>query len=192
MSILIINGSPQGKKGNCQKLATLIVKKKLKAEVLVLAELDWSSKSDIQKVFKLLQNAKGFVFMTGTYWDSWGSPLQHFLEEVTPLEGSSSFLGKPAMVVVLNHSVGGKAVLSRLQGVLSTLGCLIPPMSGMVYSWVNDQVLKKNVKSNSFKDLWSLNDIDDILENFDKALQIQVKWKNWPVDKKDYRKIWLK
>jgi multimeric flavodoxin WrbA len=192
MAVLILNGSPQGRNGNCQKVAALIAKKRLKTEVLALAEIDWSDSAIVQKIFKQLQKAQGFIFITGTYWDSWGSPLQTFLEQVTPLEGSPAFLGKPAMVIVLNHSVGGKSVLSRLQGVLSTLGCLIPPMSGMVYSWVNDQLLSSDNKSESFKDLWSLDDIEDILENFKRALKISVKWKSWPVDKKDYRQIWLK
>ncbi len=136
-----------------------------------------------------MAQADGFIFVTGTYWDSWGSPLQTFLEQVTELEGTSAFLGKPAVVMVLNHSVGGKGVLSRLQGVLSTLGCLIPPMSGIVYSWVNEQILKR--KSQAAKDLWSLEDLEDIFENFQKSLESKVQWKSWSVDRKDYRKIWL-
>jgi len=190
MSILILNGSPQGRKGNCEKLAALL-KKKVKAKVLHLAECQWSP-AEKNKIFKQLQQAEGFIFLTGTYWDSWGSPLQVFLENVTELEGSSAFLGKPAVVLVLNHSVGGKGVLSRLQGVLSTLGCMIPPMSGMVYSWVSDQLLSAKTKSEAQKDLWSLEDLDDILENFQKALTIKIKWSGWPVDKKDYRKLWLR
>jgi len=102
------------------------------------------------------------------------------------------FVGKPAVVLVLNHSVGGKGVLSRLQGVLSTLGCLIPPMSGMVYSWVADQLLKNSKKFDAQKDLWSLEDVELILENFQKALGIDVKWGSWPVDRNDYKKNWLK
>ena len=100
-----------------------------------------------KKLYAQLEKSQGFVFVTGTYWDSWGSPLQKFLENVTDLEGSPAFLGKPAIVMVLNHSVGGKGVLSRLQGVLSTLGCLIPPMSGIVYSWVTEQLLKDGNKN---------------------------------------------
>lgn len=187
--ILILNGSPQGRKSNCEKLAALL-KKKVKAEVFHLAESKWTA-GEKKKLFKQLTKAKGFIFLTGTYWDSWGSPLQMFLENVTDLEGSPTFLGKPAIVMVLNHSVGGKGVLSRLQGVLSTLGCLIPPMSGFVYSWVNDQVLKNKSKSEAHKDLWSLDDLEDILKNFQKALQIKINWQRWPVDRKDYRQIWL-
>ena len=198
MSILILNGSPSGHKGNCEVLIrnlTAKIKnnsewKKTKVQIIQLSEIKWTS-VETKKVFARIEMAQGFIFVTGTYWDSWGSPLQIFLENVTPLEGGSAFLGKPAVVLVLNHSVGGKGVLSRLQGVLSTLGCFIPPMSGMVYSWVSQQVLKKSSPEDAQSDLWSLEDLTQILENFKKALLIQVKWTSWPVDRNDYRKVWL-
>lgn len=156
-----------------------------------LSEQTWSTGSQ-KKIYADLNQADGFIFVTGTYWDSWGSPLQTFLENVTELEGSATFMGKPAIVLVLNHSVGGKGVLSRLQGVLSTIGCLIPPMSGLVYSWVSEQVVKNNNTKNAQKDLWSLEDLDIILENFKKVLEIEIDWMCWPVDKNDFRKVWLR
>lgn len=197
--ILIVNGSPSGPKGNCQVLIQTLLKKmesypdwrkKNALQVIQLSEIKWTQ-SNFKKIFSSLDTADGFIFVTGTYWDSWGSPLQIFLEQVTDREGTSTFLGKPVITLVLNHSVGGKGVLSRLQGVLSTLGCLIPPMSGLVYSWVSDQVLKNSVHGNAQKDLWSLDDIDNILENFRKALRLNVNWARWPVDQKDFRKVWL-
>lgn len=194
MRILILNGSPHGDRGNCHILIQNVIertKKKFEIQVLHLADQLWNPAGK-KKVFKDLEKADGFIFVTGTYWDSWGSPLQFFLENITPLEGSAAFLGKPAVVLVLNHSVGGKGVLSRLQGVLSTLGCLIPPMSGMVYAWVSEQLLNDKSKNSATKDLWSIDDMDDILANFQKALQLKVKWKGWPVDRKDYRKVWLR
>ncbi len=198
MSILILNGSPSGSKGNCEVLIRNLSAqfkrdsdgKKEEVQVVHLTEIKWTA-AETKKVFAIIEKAHGFIFVTGTYWDSWGSPLQMFLENVTPLEGRPAFLGKPAVVLVLNHSVGGKGVLSRLQGVLSTLGCLIPPMSGMVYSWVSQQALKKASVGETQSDLWSLEDLTQILENFKKALQIKVKWTSWPVDRNDYRKIWL-
>ena len=194
MSVLILNGSPSGAKGNCQILIRKI-SKQAKAfgavQVLQLADLKWTA-AEMKRIFAQLENAEAFIFVTGTYWDSWGSPLQKFLENVTALEGRPAFLGKPAAVFVLNHSVGGKAVLSRLQGVLSTLGCLIPPMSGMVYSWVNEELLKSKRKSEAFQDLWSLEDLADILENLNLAAQNKLAWKSWPVDRKNFRKRWLR
>lgn len=200
MSILILNGSPNGRAGNCEVLIQKLIlkmkqqqpdwKKKDQVQVVHLSNCEWTVKAKKQ-LFSKLNKARGFIFVTGTYWDSWGSPLQVFLENVTDLEGTSAFLGKPAVVLVLNHSVGGKGVLSRLQGVLSTLGCLIPPMSGMVYSWVNEQVLKQKKTSVSYEDLWSLDDLEVIFDHLKKALQIQVEWQGWSVDRKNYRRTWL-
>lgn len=188
-TVLILNGSPSGKNGNCNRLIKNIQKsfsKDLKVKVIHLSEV-----KKISSLYKDIEKASGFIFVTGTYWDSWGSPLQKFLEEATDLEGTESFVGKPAGVFVLNHSVGGKAVLSRLQGVLSTFGCLIPPMSGMVYSLVTSLALK-NPQSKKYKDdFWSLDDVSMILENFELALDIKTKWKTWPVDRKNFRKNWL-
>lgn len=200
MSILILNASPNGRKSNCQVLIQKVISEmkqksslwgdSVPIQTLHLAECKWTS-IEKKKLFAQLKKAKAFIFVTGTYWDSWGSPLQVFLENVTELEGSPAFLGKPAAVLVLNHSVGGKGVLSRLQGVLSTLGCLIPPMSGMVYSWVSDQVLKSSLKAEMAQDLWSLQDLSDILQNLHHALRLKIKWAGWPVDRKNFRKTWL-
>lgn len=187
-TILILNGSPTGSKGNCNKLIKLIQKslpKSLKTQIVHLSEVKKSS-----SLFKDIEKASGFIFVTGTYWDSWGSPLQEFLESATDLEGTPTFVGKPCAVFVLNHSVGGKAVLSRLQGVLSTFGCLIPPMSGMVYSLVTKLALK-NAKSAHKDDFWTPDDIPMILENFKLALDIKTKWQAWPVDRKNFRKNWV-
>lgn len=198
--ILVLNGSPSGQKGNCHVLIQKLTQKmkrhsnwqkKGAIKIIPLAEHKWS-KGTQKSLFADLDQAKGFIFVTGTYWDSWGSPLQTFLENVTELEGSTTFMGKPAVVLVLNHSVGGKGVLSRLQGVLSTMGCLIPPMSGFVYSWVSEQVIKNNSTKETQKDMWSLDDLDIILENLKKVLAIKVNWRAWPVDEKDFRKVWLR
>lgn len=188
-TVLILNGSPKAKHGNSNNFIKIIQKtlpKSLKTKVIHLAEVKKTS-----SLFKEIDKAAGFIFVTGTYWDSWGSPLQKFLEEATDLEGTKSFVGKPAAVFVLNHSVGGKAVLSRLQGVLSTFGCLIPPMSGMVYSLVTSLALKTSLSKKYKDDFWSLDDIAMILENFELALNIKTKWKAWPVDRKNFRKNWV-
>lgn len=99
-------------------------------------------------------------------------------------------MGKPAAVCVLMHSVGGKSVLSRLQGVLSSMGFLIPPMSGMVLS-LNSQQAQDN-KNALNEDFWCLDDLDVILDNLCVATAASIHWKSWPVDRKDFRKKWLK
>ena len=185
--ILVLNGSPSGQKGNCAKLITLIqksIKGKAKLTVVHLADCKSFGKLEV-----LIKNSDGFILTTGTYWDSWGSPLQWFLEQLTVLEATPALMGKPAATFVLMHSVGGKSVLSRLQGVLSTMGLFIPPMSGMVYSLVNHVALKS--KTSHAKDLWQLSDMELILENLLVACEHPLPWKTWPVDTKNPRRLWL-
>lgn len=193
--ILIFNASPEVQKGNCALLIEKNIQpslaKSVKTEVVHLAKL--KNLGTNKKLLKSIQQASGFIFVSGTYWDSWGSPLQKYLEEMTYLEGTSAYLGKPAAVVILNHSVGGKAVLSRLQGVLVTLGCLIPPMSGMVYGLNTELVLKKSSKTKSSHqdDFWSLDDLQIIFENLLRSLKIDIAWAQWPVDRQNFKKLWL-
>lgn len=186
--ILIFNGSPGGRRGNCGHWIHTLekqLKPHARTEVITLEEKGFS-----RSVQTSMQEADGMIFVTGTYWDSWGSPLQSLLEDMTHLEATSTLLGKPAAVFVLMHSVGGKSVLSRLQGVLSTLGFLIPPMSGMVYSLASDIALKS--RSSFAKDFWQKEDSKLILENLLIACELKNKWVSWPVDKKDPRRRWLR
>ncbi len=102
--ILILNGSPSGNKGNCAgwiRGLLILLKKKASVEVVHLAKTSYG-----MALRKKIQKADGIVFVTGTYWDSWGSPLQKLLEDMTDLEASSELMGKPAAVFVLMHSVG--------------------------------------------------------------------------------------
>lgn len=184
---LIINGSPSGAQGNCARWIEQICSEypQYAWDVLHLSEASYS-----ESLQEKLNQAEAFIFVTGTYWDSWGSPLQKFLEDATELEGSPVFLGKPAGVLVLMHSVGGKGVLSRLQGVLNTLGCLIPPMAGMTYSLVS--ALAAQQESTHAQDFWAKEDVGGILQNIELYLQGSRDWMAWPVDRKDPRRLWLK
>jgi len=186
--ILILNGSPSGANGNCNIWIQRIKKFKLSGvelEVVHLVESPYG-----RELRKKISEAEGFIFVTGTYWDSWGSPLQKLLEDWTALEASKAILGKPCAVFVLMHSVGGKEVLSRLQGVLSTMGLLIPPMSGMVYSLVSDLALQN--KSSHAEDFWTVDDAQLVLENLITATELNVSWKSWPVDRKNPQRKWIK
>lgn len=187
MNILIFNGSLGGATGNTSVIIEAATKEitnlNCKFEILHLENDNYDLKTK-------LAWADGFIFTTGTYWDSWGSPMQKFLESFTQFEASKLLLGKPASVMVSMHSVGGKGVLSRLQGVLNTIGFLIPPMSGLVYSLSSHIALQMN--ENDFnKDFWSLEDIEIIIHNLVSAMNHKATYKSWPVDHKDAKRRWL-
>lgn len=187
MDILILNGSIHGESGNCGLLIRELRRnhKEVRFIIVNLAKTSFGP-----GLVKKLTKADAVLCVTGTYWDSWGSPLQKFLEDATDLEARPEILGKPLGVCVLMHSVGGKSVLSRLQGVFSTMGFLIPPMSGMAYSLSGQLALKsKNVHA---KDFWCLDDLDVIVENLKLAAKAKITWQAWPVDRKNFRKKWVK
>lgn len=193
--ILIINGSLGDQKGNTQIVLdkmSLHLEHTTQLEFLHLQDffLNHTHQESISILSQKLNWADGFIFSTGTYWDSWGSPLQTFLEITTSFEASNLFFGKPAAVIVTMHSVGGKGVLSRLQGVLNTMGILIPPMSGMVYSLAGKLAIEK--ESSWSDDFWSLNDLEIITHNLVTSLQIKQNFKAWPVDHDDPKRIWIK
>ena len=130
--ILLLNASLDGATGNtATALAHLAAHLEPQAD---LARVTLAAQPDLAKFWPLLDASDALVIGTDTHWDGWSSHLQTLLEAATPHEGTSHFLGKPAACVVTEHGVGGKAVLSRLQGVLVTLGCALPPMSGLVLS----------------------------------------------------------
>jgi multimeric flavodoxin WrbA len=189
--ILICNGSLGSSEGNTHELIKFVEKEiashGYEYELVQLKDL-LEKKISLDEIKNKLNSASGFIFSSGTYWDSWGSPMQNFLEVITPFEGSDIFMGKPAAVFITMHSVGGKEVLSRLQGVLNTMGLLIPPMSGMVYSLSGQLALES--KSSFSDDFWSIEDSSIVIHNLITSLENKKTYRPWPVDHKDPKRVW--
>ncbi|MDF3058822.1 MAG: hypothetical protein K0R17_3037 [Rariglobus sp.] len=187
--ILLLNASLAGDSGNT---AVLIARaRRLLARRATLATLTLSTPDSpaFAGLRPHLEKADAFLIGTGTHWDSWSSVLQKFLEDATPAEGTALWLGKPAACVVTEHSVGGKGVLSRLQGVLVTLGCTLPPMSGLVLS--RAAVLAAQHAPKAADDFWCADDLRIVCHNLAEAASGTRRWKTWPVDRDDFAGRWL-
>ena len=185
--VLIINAGLNGAHGNTAVLLRR-AQEKLQPAAEV-AEVELAGGLSYADVRPELTRATAILVGTGTHWDSWSHLLQKFLEDATPDEGGSLWLAKPAAAIVTMHSVGGKAVLSRLQGVLNTFGCLIPPMSGLVYSVVNQAALQ--VDSAVAADVWSPEDVDIVCHNLLVALRHGTDYRAWPADRVSYTARWI-
>lgn len=190
-NILIINGSLGGADGNTsvviEAAKTFLAKHPVEVRIIHLENFQE------ENIETHLNWANGFIFTSGTYWDSWGSPLQKFLETTAKTE-PASLLFKPASVLITMHSVGGKGVLSRLQGVLNTIGLIIPPMSGFVYSLASHMALNSkdmDIDQTFNEDFWSLEDIEIVIHNLISSVYRMHDYKTWPIDKKDPRRRWL-
>jgi chromate reductase len=199
--LLLLNASLGGEKGNSAILltrASQFLSRRATVEILTLERTARPLARNPQ-LLAALTRADGFLLGTGTHWDSWSSVLQKFLEDATPTEGTALWLGKPAAVVVSEHSVGGKGVLSRLQGVLVTLGCSIPPMSGLVLSRAALLAAKHAPDPATTNDFWCEDDLRVVCHNLAEAARTSLRgakptlprWRAWPVDRKDFAVRWL-
>lgn len=191
--LLIVNAALAGAAGNTGVLLDRAAR--LLARRASVAQVTLANGGDFATAGMELERADGVLFGTGTHWDSWSSVLQKFLEDATPAEGTTLWVGKPAAVVVTEHSVGGKGVLSRLQGVLVTLGCTIPPMSGLVLAQATTIAAKHDAKA--ARDFWCADDLAVVCHNLIEAAAIRVgrrmpaRWRTWPVDRRDFGARWL-
>ena len=186
--LLILNASLNGDTGNT---AAFLAEARAHLEPfadLTTVTLAGDNAPDFTTLLPVLANADGFLIGTGTHWDSWSSDLQKFLEDATPAEGTSLWLGKPAAVVVSEHSVGGKGVLSRLQGVLVTLGCSVPPMSGLVLS--RAALIAVDHDAKAANDFWCRDDLAVVCHNLVESAAGTARWKTWPVDRTDFTARW--
>jgi len=214
--VLLLNASLAGDAGNTAVLlarAHRLLARHATVESLTLASLAVpASASGAQlsaassqpsalnpQLLTALSRANGFFLGTGTHWDSWSSVLQKFLEDATPHEGTALWLGKPAAVVVSEHSTGGKGVLSRLQGVLVTLGCTLPPMSGLVLSRAALLATQHAPDPATTSDFWCEADLRIVCHNLAEAARVSLpganpplpRWRTWPVDRHDFHARWI-
>ncbi len=189
---LVINGSHRGSAGNSAQLISAWTVLPVEFEYQILNLVD---STNWQQIEPLLEWAEAMVVVSGTYWDSWGWPLQRFLESATLSEGTDLWLGKPVAVLITMHSVGGKGVLSRLQGVLNTLGAMIPPMCGIVISAVG-QVALKVADPELANDIWRTSDLSIVAANLQCAavrnrINSTLPFQTWDVDRTGFENVWL-
>jgi hypothetical protein len=196
-TLSIINGSIGGRTGNTFNLIKKLKKTihkidpEIKVHIIHLhPNFNWPH------VRKCIRTSNAFVFCTGTYWQSWGSPLQHLFEKMTEIEGKKHLLGKPAGAIVTMHSVGGQEVTSRIQGVLCSLGCVLPPFSGFAYSYADHVAHRSRYHGKKLMDdVWHIEDTYSLIFNIIESMKGTNNWKVWDfldTDAYDPTSIWLK
>jgi len=165
--VTIINGSLGGRTGNTNNLLKrvkkLVLKRNSNTKVRIVhlcPSFDWL------KIKRYIKSSNILILSTGTYWDSWGSPMQQLFEKMTQIEGKKHLLGKPAGAIVTMHSVGGKEVCSRILGNLVSLGCTVPPFAGFAYAY-SDHVAHKSRTSGKklLDDVWHMDDLEAFVHN---------------------------
>jgi len=165
--LLLLNGSLRGPDGNTGWLlahAAERLRGRCEIDVLHLAD----PLPGMAEIAQRLRAADGLLVGTGVYWQSWGSPLQRFLEVFTPHENTDLFFGKPVGCLVTMDSVGGSELAARLVAVFTALGCQVPPCTTLVVSRVALEATGKVrplALADPNDDVWSLEDLDVVLHN---------------------------
>ena len=99
MRILFINGSLHGQQGNTFPLVEKLCKlfhNDYSVDILHLENLHAYSNDQL---ISMIEQYDGFIFGTGTYWQSWSSYLQQFFERMVDYEGHPMWMGKPACCI---------------------------------------------------------------------------------------------
>lgn len=186
LRVLCLQGALGGSRGNT---AVLVERARAALEPRVAVDsIDLTSPWTFADLSPRIADAQAFVFATGTYWDGPSSALQRFFEEATPTEATTLWLGKPALVLVTMHSIGGKEVASRLASVLTTFGAFVPPMGLVVCSQVNEMARRGGSADG---DLFGPSDVDVAAHNLLCALGIERSYRAWDVDRGDPSPRWL-
>jgi chromate reductase len=129
-----------------------------------------------------LRAADGLLVGSGTYWSSWGSPLQRFFELMTTYEATDVFLGKPAAVIVTMDSTGGSEVAARLVATLACFGCSTPPFGWMALSRVGVRLGEEHPEAT--RDVFGPADVRVLAENLVVAsCAPRVQWRAWDVER---------
>jgi multimeric flavodoxin WrbA len=208
INIALINGSLHGDSDNSNTLMLLRLAErellKRGAEVtlispeLVQFSLGNQQQSmyvlDSEKVIAAIQKADGIIISSGSHWGQSSSTSQKFIEDATPTEGTSAWLGKPVGIIISEHSTGGQAILSNLMLTLNNYGALIPPQAGMVFSRSGQEAKKRGEQW--AEDVWGPDDIGSICDKivvYAKNRNV-VKLESWPVDhdSESFHSRWVK
>ena len=129
-SVLLLNGSLRGPAGNTGWLMDESARRlegRARCDRVDLAD----PMVEMEPLAALLRQADALVVGTGVYWHGWGSPLQRFLEALTPFENTDLFFAKPISALITMDSVGGQSCARGCWGssTSSAAGCRPAPAS---------------------------------------------------------------
>src|SRR5262249_48834558 len=93
--LVVLDGSLRPSTGNTARALSRCIAS-LDAGVAVDHVALAGYRGSVEQMATRLRAADGLLVGSGTYWGSWGSPLQQFLELMTPYEATDVFLAKPA------------------------------------------------------------------------------------------------
>lgn len=177
LRLVIINGAVRGSGGNTAR-ALVVAEDHARAVgpdvISSVVRVDLAEfAGDVSALVDTVRSADLLLFGSGVYWSSWGSPLQRFLEVMTPYEATDVFVGKSVGAVLTMDSVGGTDVAARLLFALSLFGCTSPPFAAVVLSRIAER--------SADDDVWQPADLHTLVDNLVLQASTRPAYKRWPV-----------
>lgn len=170
---MTLNGAIRGRGGNTGR-ALVVAEDHARAVGLDVVRVDLAEfEGDVSALVDIVKSADVLLFGSGVYWGSWGSPLQRFLEVMTPYEATDVFVGKSVGAVLTMDSVGGTDVAARLLFALSLFGCTSPPFAAVVLSRI--------AEASADDDVWQPADLHTLVDNLVLQASSRPAYKRWPV-----------
>ena len=177
MRILFLNGSVRGAGGTTARALAIAAAhasaRGFDVDTLHLADFV----GDVDAIVQRVRAARGMIVGSGVYWSSWGSPLQRFLEVMTPHEATDVFVGTSVGAVLTMDSVGGTDVAARLLLALGLMGCVAPPFPAVVLSRI--------AEASDDDDVWQPHDLHTLVDNVALQAAHTPPWTTWPVTAAD-------
>lgn len=167
--IVVLDGSLRPSTGNTARALSLCTSSfdaSVEVDRIALA----AYRGSVAEMASRLRVADGLLVGTGTYWGAWGSPLQQFLELMTPYEATDVFLAKPASVLVTMDSTAGSEVAARLSATFVCLGCSTPPFGWMALSRAGISLADRTPEA--ARDVWSPADLPVLAHNLVVAARV--------------------
>lgn len=88
---------------------------------------------DMDKLYGLVMESDGIIFVSPIYWYSVPGPLKNFIDRLTIFEnaifteGRSRLEGKTAGFIAIGNDTGGIALIQNLMVIMNSMGVAIPP-----------------------------------------------------------------
>jgi multimeric flavodoxin WrbA len=88
---------------------------------------------DMGKLYELVLESDGIIFVTPIYWYNVPGPLKNFIDRLTVLEnaifteGRSKVEGKVVGFIAIGNDAGAIAVIQNLMVLMNSFGMMIPP-----------------------------------------------------------------
>ena len=106
---------------------------------------DYKKRPDTEslRLFAEIEPADGIVLATPVNWIGPTTLMKMFIDNLTYLEGEFKLQGKVAATLTHCWEDGGFTVAQDLNGILNTMGCIIPPYA----SNMRNKNLRKNIQT---------------------------------------------